>query len=33
MTLADKTIVDTVHRRVREQGDAVAFQFEGRQTT
>ena len=33
MTLADKTIVDTVHRQVRERGDAVVFEFEGRQTT
>ena len=33
MALADKTIVDTVHRQVREQVDAIAFQFEGRQTT
>src|SRR5260370_802669 len=33
MALTDKTIVDTVHRQVREQADAVSFQFEGRQTT
>src|SRR5438874_9873611 len=31
--VADKTITDTIHRQVREQGGAVAFQFEGRQTT
>src|SRR5436305_2040814 len=33
MALVDKTIVDTVHRQVKELGDAIVLEFEGRQTT